>query len=270
MRALFPRLLHESSQLQTAYSIDSVLIEIMFIFGPLLVAVFVAQGYPGGAIMLAALTGAIGGFLFMYTPAIRDWKTDTTPQRRDALGPLRYISLRKLFTITFLYSTAFGLFEIAVTAFAIRAGRPAAAGTLLALASMGSALGALVYGSHDWRWSPHRQFIVVLMLMALGILLLIPVSNVYGFGALCVLACMPMASVLAVQAVVTSRIAPPAMAAESFTWGATCLLAGLGAGTTVGGILVEQTTAGWALGAAATMTGFSAGLAWLVPNDQVN
>ena len=267
MRALLPRLLREPGQLHTAYSVDSVLIEIMFIVGPSLVTLFVASGSAGGAVAFAACTGAAGSLIFLCAPAIRAWKIETPSTQRDWFGPLHGARLRKLFTITFLYSSAFGLFEIAVTAFATHAGKPAAAGALLAVASIGSALGALVYGSHDWRWPLHRQFVAALLLMALGILLLASVSNVYYFGALCVVGCMPMAPVLAIQSVLTARLAPQNMAAEGFTWGATCLLAGIGAGTTMGGLLVERFSPGAAFVLATTTTIVGAGLAQLLLRD---
>jgi MFS family permease len=267
MRALLPRLLREAGQLHTAYSIDSVLIEIMFITGPLFVALFVAHGFPGGAVVLAAFTGGVGSLIFLCAPVIRAWKVEAAPAQHNLFGPLRDARLRRLFVATFLYSTSFGLFEIAVTAFATHAGAPPAAGALLAAASIGSAFGALVYGSHDWSWPLHRQFVAVLMLMAFGILLLVPVSNIYFFGALCVISCLPMAPVLAVQSVLTSRIAPPSMVAESFTWGGTCLLAGIGAGTTAGGFLVERGPSSVALCVAAMMTALGAGWAWLMLNN---
>jgi MFS family permease len=267
MRALLPHLLRERGQLHTVYSVDSVLIEVMFIIGPLLVALFVAHGSPSGAVALAAFAGGVGGLIFLYAPVIRAWKAEVAPTQHNLFGPMHDARLRKLFVATFLYSTAFGLFEIAVTAFATHAGTPAAAGALLAAASIGSALGALIYGSHDWRWSLPRQFVAALVMMAFGILLLVPVSNVYFFGMLCVIGCLPMAPVLAVQSVLTSRIAPPSMVAESFTWGGTCLLAGISAGTTAGGFLVEQGSSSLALCAAAMMTALGAGWARLALNN---
>jgi len=267
MRTLLPRLLRDPGQLHTAYSIDSVLIEFMFIVGPLLVALFVAHGVPAGAVALAAFSGGAGGLLFMSAPAIAAWKTEIQPVARDVFGPLHEARLRRLFATTFLYSSTFGLFEIAVTAFAAHAGEPAAAGALLAAASLGSALGALIYGSHDWRWPPQRLFAGALLLMAAGVLLLAPITDVYWFGVLCLISCMPMAPVLAIQSVLTSHLAPRHMTAESFTWGGTCLLTGIGAGTMLGGWLVEWFSPGAALGAAATMALTAAAATHLLLNE---
>ena len=46
IRALYPRIVSEPSVLQTAYTVDSVLVEAVFILGPALVAACVALGAP--------------------------------------------------------------------------------------------------------------------------------------------------------------------------------------------------------------------------------
>jgi hypothetical protein len=61
--------------------------------------------------------------------------------------------------------------------------------------------------------------------------------------------------------VLISRLAPPAMVAESFTWAATCLLSGVGAGIAAGGMLVEMWTPGAVFVAAAGATGAAAAIA---------
>jgi predicted MFS family arabinose efflux permease len=170
--------------------------------------------------------------------------------------------LRKLLVITLIYSASFGLFEVAVTAFAVKQGRPGAAGVMLALASAGSALGVLIYGSRSWRWPLARQFFCALTLMAIGILLLAPISNIYVFGAFCILACVPMAPVIATQSILVSHLAPRALLTESFTWAATALLAGISGGIAAAGVLVEQWPVSAVLFTAAAMTAIAALLAW--------
>ena len=241
MRALYPRLLPDVSMLQTAYSVDSALIEIIFIAGPALVALLVATGYPFFAVLFAAACATAGIVIFLRAPAVRDWVVHPGGGRRSLIGPLRQARLVAVFAATLLYSFAFGLYEIAVTAFATSHGKPAAAGVILALASVGSALGAIVYGGRDWSPPLPRQFLIAVALMASGLLLLAPVANLFLFALMSVVACAPMAPVLAVQSLLVSRLASRDMLAESFTWGATCLLAGIGAGIACGGLLAEIT-----------------------------
>lgn len=261
MRTLYPRLVTDPGLLQTAYSVDSALIESVFILGPALVAMFVALHEPAGAVVVAAACAAVGSVIFLRAPAIRNWAPPPTRSRHPSLpAPLRRPPLLILAAATLLYALAFGLFEVAVTAYAAQQGKPAAAGVILALASAGSALGALIHGSYDWPLPLPRQFLLALLLMAGGMLLLAPVSNIYLFAGLSVIACSPMAPVMATQSMLLSRLAPRAMLAESFTWSTTCLLGGISAGIAAGGVLVEV----WSPPAVITVAGAAAATAGLI------
>jgi predicted MFS family arabinose efflux permease len=226
------------------------------------VALFVAFQQPAGAVLLAAACAAIGTLVFVRAPAIKHWELPAEPIRRSLLGPLRERKLLALLATTVLYAIAFGLFEVAVPAYAAQEGKPAAAGVILALASVGSAVGALTYGSHDWPLPLSRQFLLALMLMAGGMLTLAPVSNVYLFGLLSVIACVPMAPVIAVQSMLVSRLAPRAMLAESFTWSTTCLLGGISAGIAAGGVLAEIWSPSLVILTASAATAAAGALAW--------
>ena len=262
MRTLYPRLLPEAGLLQTAYSVDSALVEFIFIVGPALVALFVSAGIPLGAILLAAVCAISGNVVFLRTPVVRGWVVHTATGRHSLLGPLRHPRLRALFTATVLYSIAFGLYEIAVTVFAANRGHPAAAGVILALASVGSTAGALIFGARDWEMPAQRQFLIAVTLMAAGLTVLAPIPNLYAFAVVSVVACAPMAPVIAAQSVLVSRLSPRDTLAESFTWGATCLLGGISAGIAGGGVLAEYLPASWLLIAAAVSTLLAGAIAW--------
>ncbi|HVS27148.1 MAG TPA: MFS transporter [Burkholderiales bacterium] len=263
MRALYPQLLKEDKLLQTAYSLDSALIEMIFILGPNLVAAFVAMHYTQGAMLFAAACAPLGSFVFLRSPAIKRWKLHAADPRRSLLGPLHDPRLLAIFIATALYSAAFGLFEVGVTGFATHRGAPAAAGVILGLASVGSALGVLMYGSRDWVLPVTKQFLLALAAMAAGILLVVPVSNLYGFTVVAIIGCAPMSVVLAATSTLISKMASRAMLAESFTWMATCLLAGISAGIAAGGILVEHFSATPVFLAAAAVTGIAGMIAAL-------
>lgn len=267
MRALYPRLLPDVGLLQTAYSVDSAVIEIIFIAGPALVALFVSAGHPYGAVLFAAICTAVGNVIFLRSAAVRDWTVHPGSARRSLLGPLRYPRLLAVYAATTLFAVAFGLYEIAVTAFAAGRGSPAAAGVILALASVGGAAGALVYGSRDWTPPVARQFMVAVGLMTAGLLLLAAVDDLAWFALASVVAGAPMAPVLASQSVLVSRLAPREMLAESFTWGATCLLGGISAGIAAGGILAEYTSPAVILLAAAASALLAGVVVWVAFRD---
>ncbi len=250
MRTLFPRLLGDTDLLPTAYSLDSILVETIFVAGPALIALFVAADLRAGAVLFAAAAAVAGSVFFMRSPAIRQWTLPIEHSRTSLLGPLRNRPLLALYAATLLYSVAFGLLEVAVTAQATAQGRPAAAGVILALASVGSGLGALIYGSRVWALPPARQYVVAQFAMAVGLLALAPVTNLFWLGVLCVLACSPMAPVIALQSILVARLTPRAMLAESFTWASTALLGGVSSGIAAGGFMVERYAPSWAMVAA--------------------
>ena len=270
MRALYPRLVPDVGLLQTAYSVDSILMEMIFIIGPALVALFVATGHPYGAVLLAAGCAAVGNIIFLRSPGVRNWAVQAASGPRSLLGPLRQRELRVVFAATVLYSVAFGLYEVAVTAFAANRGVPAAAGVILALASAGSACGAIIYGGRDWRLPVARQFLLAVALMAAGLLLMAPITNLYGFALANVFGCAPMAPVLATQSLLVSRLSPRAMLAESFTWGATCLLGGVSTGIAAAGVLAERLAPAWILATAAASTLVAGIIVWSALGRTIN
>src|SRR5687768_8189536 len=229
-RALYPKLMSDPALLHTAYSIDSALVEVVFVLGPALVAACVAFGHPEAAVALAALAAAVGTVFFLRAPPVRGWTAAPSHTQRDVLGVLRYPSLLVLYGTVLLYAFSFGLFEVAVTAHASAKGAPAAAGVALALASAGSGVAALVYGSRHWDAPLRRQFLIALVSMSAGMLFLVPIDDLVLYAAANLVAGVPMATVIATQSLLVARLAPRERLAESFTWGATCLLAGISAG----------------------------------------
>ena len=269
MRSLYPRVVPDAGLLQTAYSTDAALVEAVFILGPALVALFVAVDFPHGAVLFAAVCAGAGNVVFLRSPAVRGWVVHPPSGPRSLLGPLRSPPLLAVYAANFLYAFAFGLYELAVTAFAAERGMPAAAGVILALASVGSAAGVIVYGGRDWRVSVTGQFLANLGLMAAGLLLIAPVTNLYVFAALNVIACATMAPAIASQSLLVSRLAAREMLAETFTWSATCLLAGISGGIAAGGVLAECVAPSWILASAALSTLLAMAIVWVGVRRQV-
>lgn len=266
MRTLYPRVLTDPALLQTAYSVDSVIVESVFVIGPALVALFLAAGYPEGAVLLAAVSAAVGTLWFGRTPVIRHWEI-VVREAGSRWGVFSERGLVVLFAATLFYSVAFGLYEVGVTAWATKRGMPSIAGIALALASLGSALGAFAYGARHWQAPLRKQFLIALALMASGTLLVAPVNDKHLFLLINLFAGAPMASVIATQSLLLSRLAPPDKLAESFTWGGTCLLGGISGGIALGGVLAESVAPAWLLVTAACATATAALISLTIPHS---
>jgi MFS family permease len=239
MRTFLKRGLAESDGLLAAgYSLESVLIEIVFIVGPMLVALFVAFSSADTAVVFAAACGLVGSVLFLRSPALRAWQV---PPRRESglLGPLAQPGFLALTGVILCYSMSFGLLEIGITSYASEISRPALAGVLLGLMSAGSAFGGLAYGSRSWRLPLTRQFATMLTIMGLGLGLLALGWPPWLFAVLCVVAGVVMAPALIIQSMLVGRTARAEHSTEAFTWSSSALLAGVGIGLAVGGAMLE-------------------------------
>ncbi len=260
MRTFFKQRLRDEALLATAYSLESVLIELIFILGPALVAMFVALASPAAAVLFAAACGCAGTLLFQRSQALQQWRIE--PRGTPSLfGPLAERGFVPLLLVIVCYACAFGLVEIGTTAYATEVGGAALAGVLLGIMSVGSAIGGLVYGSRGWRPPLARQFPLMLGMMGLGIAPLALLANGWAFGLWCLAAGVSMAPALIMQAMLVAKIARAEHSTEAFTWSTTGLLAGVGLGLTAGGALLEYTRSPAVFAAAAALSMLAGALA---------
>ena len=147
LRAIWPRLVPRAD-LDAAYSLDSTVQELIWIGGPLLLAVLLATGRPQLP-LLACAAASIGGTA-LYTLGL-----PAAPHGRDiaahAPSPLRQARLRVLLVPAACYGLAAGILNLALVAFAVAHGGTSWAGVLVAIWGIGSLAGGLAYGSRDWR-----------------------------------------------------------------------------------------------------------------------
>lgn len=261
MRAfLKQRLGANDADLSAAYSLESLLIESMFIIGPAAVALFVAFASPEAAVLFAAACAFAGTLLFLTSPALHHWKIE--PRATSSVfGPLAEPGFPALLATIGLYASAFGMVEMGITGYATEWRNPALAGALLALMSIGSAAGAIGYGGRVWRAPLQRQFASMLFLMGGGIAMLGTISEPWIFAPLSVLAGIVMAPALIIQSMLVAKIARPSHSTEAFTWSSTALLVGVSGGIALAGSILDQAPASTAFVAAGAAAMLAAALA---------
>jgi hypothetical protein len=215
--------------------------------GPMLVAFFVAV-----ALLLRRFRRALRLPGPAVRPrALRDWRIEA---RRGAsiFGPLAEPGFLPLLAVIVCYASAFGLVEIATTAFAAEKDAPALAGVLLSVMSVGSAAGGLVYGSRSWHLPLARQFPLMLILMGLGIAPLALLAGAWPFGAWCVIAGIAMAPALIMQSMLVANCQPSIPRRPSPGRPPGCSRVGLG--LTGDGLLLQHARAPAVFAAAAALS----------------
>jgi MFS family permease len=224
---------------QIAFSADSVLIELTFTVGPALVALLLAVTTPFIAFAAAWFFALIAVPVFLASPALKYWVHDPDADRH-LLGPLTESRLLIVYAATFLLTLSFGLVEVGYPAFATSAGMPAYGGVLLAINSIGSAVGGLAYGGSHFKLPIERQLPIVFLLVAAPFAVQALIASPSGLAVAALFAGLCVAPSLTILTLLVSLNAPSRYAAEAFTWSSTCIVSGLGVGNAIGGRLVES------------------------------
>ncbi len=228
---------------RTAFAVDSVLVELAFTLGPALVALLIAVADPTVAFAMAIVFAALAVPVFLASPAMRYWKLEPGAERH-LLGPLTAPRLLVVYGVTSLLTMSLGLLEVGYPGQATAAGATALSGVLLAVNSTGSAIGGLAYGGLRVAMPVEVQLRWSLLLLAVAMAVQTFVAGLWALGGMAFVAGFFIAPSLTAVTMLTSAHAPARYATEAFTWSATCIVTGIGAGMAVGGQLVERFDAG--------------------------
>jgi MFS family permease len=252
-----PMLAGETDLLPTAYALDSVMIEFVFVFGPLLTAAATVLLSPVAALALAAALLVAGTVAFASSPPSRAWRPDPSAGGHGWLGALRSPGLRTLVAATVPLGFCFGAMEVTLPAFSEEMASRAWAGVLLSVWSFGSAAGGIAYGARAGTLPLARTFVVLAAILPLTFLPLALAPSVWVMPVLCLLAGVAIAPLLASGNQLVVDVAPAGALTEAYTWPITALVVGLSVGNAVAGLLVE--VADWRVsflvGAAIAMLG---------------
>ncbi|HUP28910.1 MAG TPA: MFS transporter [Usitatibacter sp.] len=224
---------------RTAFALDAVTIELNFTLGPAIIAAVLAAYSARAAFGLAIASVVAALAIYLGSGTLRLFKRVAGEGPRHLLGPLTEPRLLLIFAATFGLTICFGLLEVGYPAFGTALAIPAVGGILLAVNSLGSAAGGMLYGGMHFRASVERQFTTAMGLMALPLFLHALWLEPVVFGIVAFFAGALIAPSITAQSVLVSRLAPARYATEAFTWSSTFIVSGIGAGVALGGHLVE-------------------------------
>jgi MFS family permease len=239
LRSLWPELLAERPDLlQAAYALDSTMIELIFIAGPLLTGAIAAVSSPAAALVISAVSVVAGTVAFTALPPARAIAPDRHGDRHW-LGALASPGVRTLVVTSLPAGVGLGMCEVGIPAFARAQGAAAAAGLLLATWSLGSGLGGLVYGALPRRPPLRRVHLAVTAALPLSLLPLAAASSVGAMALLVIPGGCCIAPLLATRNELVGGVAPAGARTEAYTWPVTAFVGGIAIGSGVAGAVVD-------------------------------
>lgn len=250
MRALWGTVT-EGRQLVTAYSLETVAVEVSFVSGPALVGLIVALASPFVALLLSAAMALVGGFGLTTSAAIRAVRPHPEAVHA-ATGPLASAAVRALLLTVFFLGVAFGALEVGVPAFAEQESHRAAAGLLLALWSLGSMVGGLVYGGVHLSAPALRQLPWLVGALAVTALLPVFAPNLLVMGIALFVFGISIAPFFSANSLLLGFEAPPGTTTEAFAWATSMIFGGAAVGAALAGYLVQHRSVTLALSVTAS------------------
>ncbi|MGI8887418.1 MAG: MFS transporter [Nocardioidaceae bacterium] len=248
--------------LHTAFSLEAMVDEMLFILGPVLVTVLAVQVDPSVALLAVLVVAVVGGGLLSGLRATEPpVSTASSLGHRSERLPWGWLSL--LMSAAACLGSLFGATEVATVAFAAEHGQPQVTGVLLAIWAAGSLIAGFITGAFSWsasagqryRWGASGMAVAMAPLPFIDSVALMGV--VLFFGGFAISPTM-IASISLIEAKVP---------AERLTEGLTLVTTGIAFGIAPG-----AATAGWMIDALGASRGFyvsvisgvlAALLAWL-------
>jgi MFS family permease len=239
VRARWSLRLNGSPLLHTAFALEAMVDEVIFIIGPILVTFLATAFHPALGISISAVIGLIG---VVGLAAQRSTQPPTHSSRPGHEGstPFPWRVLLPVAISCGALGMIFGGMEINIVAFAKEAGVLGYAGVILTAWSFGSLVAGAITGAIVWRASPARRFRVSASLLALSLLPLPFVDHPVVVALLLVLSGMAIAPTLIASVGVTQSAVDQSRLTEALAWTSTGLAAGVAAGAAAVGHVIDS------------------------------
>ena len=139
------------TQLRTAYAIDSSMMNTAGVIGPVVVTTLALSSHPGSALAVASAMMFIGGTWIMMSKVSRNWIPEVKEKGQQALW--RNPALRLLMLEGSFIGFGWGIFDVAVPAFATLEKVPNRTAWVFAAMGIASIAGGLIAGTLSKRTS---------------------------------------------------------------------------------------------------------------------
>jgi MFS family permease len=258
VRVRWTHMLRGSHRLPTALAMESVVDEMVFVLGPVLVTILSTTGHETSGLVTAFALATVGGLLFAAQH--RTEPPPTPHAHRKGPSAIRSDGLKVLFVVGVAVGTILGTLQVALLAFADGLGHKPMSGVLIAGLAVGSMISGIGWGTVHWRLPLRHRLAGVLGLLTLLSVPLILVRDLWLMVPFVVLAGVAVSPSLISAFTLAELLVPRAAVTEAFTWIGTALAVGVAAGASISGKIVD----GWGANAALSVVTVAAAVAAVV------
>ncbi len=238
VRARWTHVLTDPAQRQTAFALEAVVDEVVFMTGPPLATVLATTVHPAAGLVAAIIAGLVGTVAFC---SLRSTEPPAHPSRTDdgLRIAMPWRQLLPVALISFALGGLFGSTEVVTVAFAEELGDKAISGVLLALWAFGSLLAGIITGAVTWRVGPAMRMRIGVVALTI---LMVPtpfLGSAMAMGVVLFLAGFAIAPTLIGAVSFIEQTVPPSRLTEGITMLHTSMAAGLAPGAALAGVVID-------------------------------
>ena len=241
VRSRWSQLLGRTDALDSAFSLEGIADEVIFIAAPVLVVALVTGVHPVSGMLVTVLL-AVAGVAGLTRHRRSEPAVLGKPGRsvaRTSGTVLRSPGLRVLIGVQVCLGALFAAVDIATIAFAQEHGASALAGPLLALYGLGSAIAGVWYGARRWRVSQRARLRAALVATGLGVGPLAFMPGPVALAAGIFVAGLGISATLVSSYSIAERVVAAGQRTEGMSWLTTAASTGTAIGSSLAGRLVD-------------------------------
>ncbi len=239
VRARWSHVLSDPGEVHTAYALESVLDEVVFITGPILVTALATAWHPLAGLGSAILAAFVGTLAFAAQRA-----TQPSPTRGGSLGrpavPLRWAGVASIALVALSLGALFGSAEVSTVAFTEELGVKRYAGALLALWAAGSLIAGIITGTVRFSRGPASQLRWGTLGLAVAMAPLPFIGNAWVMAGALFVGGFAVAPTLIATMSLTEQTVPGARLTEGMAVVHTGIAAGVAVGAAASGVLIDK------------------------------
>jgi MFS family permease len=267
----------DERRLHTAFALESINDEFIFVIGPALVTLLATQLAPASGIGAACLVCVTGTALFAMQRRTEPAAKPRPPRGRAGqaraagaaepaegsgrgAGPAeasggRRLPAAGLVTLApafLLIGAMFSAIDLSTVAFAADLGHRPVAGLILGTYALGSAAGGLWYGSRHWRAPIERRFTITAAITVLGVSTFWAMPGLLALDAVGFIAGLAISPTLMTGYAILERQAQSHRRTEAMAWLSSTISVGVALGSAFAGHIIDAHGARWSFAFAAS------------------
>ncbi|WP_170219302.1 MFS transporter [Nocardioides litoris] len=238
VRARWAHVLPGEADRHTAFALEAVADEAVFITGPILVTLLATAVHPVAGLAAAMTAGVTGTLFFASQRATEPPPHPPLVDRRDR-APMPWATVVPLSVASLALGTLFGAAEVTTVAFAEERGVEPLAGVLLALWAAGSLMAGVITGAVTWKRTVLQRLRLGAVAMTVAMAPLLLVDSVWVMGALLLVGGFAIAPTLIATMALAEQTVPPSRLTESMAFVQTGIVAGVAPGAVLAGLVID-------------------------------